>query len=274
MSWAHALGQISARAVVIRDRLRRLTSLLVVLAMVATPVVAGFVSNLRLAPSQPSLSLDEGRRGSGHGGDHGRSDDRLDASPLRMWAVYAGQRAGIPVRALEAYATAEARIAAEDPGCRLHWSTLAGIGFVESHHGQIGGRALGADGRPSVPIFGVALNGGPDIRAIQDTDDGRLDGDRNWDRAVGPMQFIPDTWATAAADGDGDGDENPHDLDDAALAAAHYLCGKGGDLSTEAGWRRAVLSYNQSTAYLRDVRDRASLYSRASAVGLAADSGG
>jgi membrane-bound lytic murein transglycosylase B len=265
VSWDHVHGQISARAVVIRDRLRSLASLLVVLAMVATPLVAGFVSNLRLAPSppSPSPSLDEGRRDSGKSGQGRRRDDRLDASPLRMWAVYAGQRAGIPVRALEAYATAEAKVAADDPGCRLHWSTLAGIGFVESHHGQIGGRSLGADGRPSDPIFGIALNGGPAIQAIRDTDGGRLDRDRAWDRAVGPMQFIPETWATSAADGDGDGEEDP---------AARYLCGRGGDLSTDAGWRRAILSYNQSTVYLRDVRERASRYASASAFGPASDS--
>ncbi|MEQ7008839.1 lytic murein transglycosylase [Actinopolymorpha sp. B17G11] len=267
MRWPNFLGQISARAVEIRDRLRGQASLFVVLAMVATPVVAGFVTNLRGA-SPPHGGLP------GHAGHHQRGEDRLDASPVRMWAVYAGQRAGIPVRALEAYATAEARVGADDPGCRLHWSTLAGIGSVESHHGHIGGRLLRADGRPSIPIFGIALNGRPDIRAIRDTDGGRLDGDPVWDRAVGPMQFIPDTWAIAGTDGDGNGRKDPHDLDDAAMAAARYLCAAGGDLSSESGWRRAILSYNHSSAYLRDVRARASQYASASAFGPTSDSGG
>ena len=38
---------------------------------------------------------------------------------------------------------------------------------------------------------------------------GRLDGDDTWDRAVGPMQFIPSTWAWSGRDGDGDGVAQP-----------------------------------------------------------------
>ncbi|MBM7786454.1 hypothetical protein [Tenggerimyces flavus] len=54
--------------------------------------------------------------------------------------------------ALQSYAVAEARLAQSRPGCRLSWVTLAGIGAVESDHGQHGGRTLRADGRDlSIP---------------------------------------------------------------------------------------------------------------------------
>ncbi len=54
------------------------------------------------------------------------------------------------------------------------------------------------------PVRGPALSGGA-FSAIRDTDGGRYDGDPVWDRAVGPMQFIPGTWRIWGADGNGDG---------------------------------------------------------------------
>src|SRR5262249_19253564 len=69
----------------------------------------------------------------------------------------------------------------------------------------------------------------------------------------GPMQFIPSTWATYAADGDGNGTMNPQDVDDATLAAADYLCVAGGDLSTPANTVHAVYAYNHSWPYVRAV---------------------
>ena len=74
------------------------------------------------------------------------------------------------------------------------------------------------------------------------------------------MQFLPETWAAWAADGDGDGTADPGDLDDAAAAAARYLCAGGRDLATGAGWSSGVLSYNRSTAYVADVRAAATAY--------------
>ena len=52
------------------------------------------------------------------------------------------------------------------------------------------------------------------------------------------MQFIPSTWAVVGVDADGDGERNPQDIDDAALAAAVYLCSGNEDLSTDAGRAR------------------------------------
>ncbi len=155
----------------------------------------------------------------------------------------------MPARALVAYANADLAMSEYRSGCRISWGTLAGIGRVESDHGRYGDRSLRADGRPSSPIIGVALDGGPEVRAIGDTDGGRIDGDPVHDRAVGTMQFIPSTWAKWSTDGDGDGTGDPQDLDDAAMAAARYLCAGGRDMSTGQGWWAGVLSYNNSVAY-------------------------
>lgn len=179
------------------------------------------------------------------------------------WLVRTVSRTGIPERALAAYAAADLRVSAEVPRCGIHWPTLAGIGAVESGHGAAGG-GLEASGSAARPIIGVALDGRSGIAAVMDSDAGRLDGDVRRDRAVGPMQFIPTTWSRWRVDGDGDGAADPQDIDDAALAAAHYLCGAGADLSSAAGWTRAVLGYNASMDYVRLVNTTALRYAGAS----------
>jgi hypothetical protein len=67
------------------------------------------------------------------------------------------------------------------------------------------------------------------------------------------MQFIPGTWAWAGRDGDGDGRLDPHDLDDAALAAGDYLC-SGADLRDSDTVDAAILRYNPSDDYVALVR--------------------
>ncbi|WP_043710118.1 hypothetical protein [Leifsonia aquatica] len=166
----------------------------------------------------------------------------------RSWAADVARRTGIPERAVLAYAGAATAIGGEDPGCHLGWSTLAGLGAVESHHGTIDGSAPQPDGTVQPPILGPRLDG-TDYDAVTDTDGGRLDGDARWDRAVGPFQFIPATWAQWGADGSGDDVADPQQLDDAALAAGRYLC-SAGDLSRPAVWRSAVFSYNHLDSYV------------------------
>ena len=134
---------------------------------------------------------------------------------------------GIPEVALRAYEAATASLAASDPGCALPWWLLAGIGRVESNHGRFAGAVLLEDGTSSPPVIGIPLDGREGVALIRDSDDGLLDGDTTYDRAVGPMQFIPTTWAGWQSDGDGDGRADPHDVHDAALAAGRYLCGGG-----------------------------------------------
>jgi membrane-bound lytic murein transglycosylase B len=167
---------------------------------------------------------------------------------------------GIPAAALRAYRTAEATMSIADPSCGLSWGLLAGIGRVESDHGRYGGAVLGNDGTSTPQILGLPLNGVGPVAAIADTDNGELDGDTRWDRAVGPLQFIPSTWAMVGVDGDGDGNRDPHDIDDAALAAAAYLCVGDNDLSTPAGVSDAVYSYNHSADYVALVTGIAHAY--------------
>jgi membrane-bound lytic murein transglycosylase B len=102
------------------------------------------------------------------------------------------------------------------------------------------------------PVIGVALNGSG-FAAIRDSDGGRLDGDPIWDRAVGPMQFIPGTWRAWGADANGDGVADPQNIEDATLTAARYLCAGGKDLSRQSDLAQAVLSYNGSQRYLATV---------------------
>jgi membrane-bound lytic murein transglycosylase B len=168
---------------------------------------------------------------------------------------------GIPATALLAYRQAADRERVRAPGCGLSWPLLAAIGRVESDHGRFAGAVLHTDGLSSPPVIGIPLNG-HGTALIRDTDGGRLDGDRTYDHAVGPMQFIPSTWARYGVDADLDGTANPFDIFDAAAAAADYLCAAGGDLTTLDGQRRAVLAYNHSDAYLETVLSLEAVYAR------------
>jgi membrane-bound lytic murein transglycosylase B len=178
------------------------------------------------------------------------------------WATKMARVTDIPQRALEAYANAHAIMAASHPNCRITWVTLAAISAVESKHGGFQGRTLEPDGRPSSPIIGIPLNGAPGVKAIADTDNGLLDGDKIWDHAVGPFQFIPSTWAKWRADANRDGLTDPQNIDDASLAAAQYLCADNRNLSTGDGWLRAILSYNESLEYAQEVYGFAQGYAR------------
>lgn len=182
------------------------------------------------------------------------------AALLREWADPQADRLGIPVIALEAYGHAAAVLGATDPGCGLAWTTLAGIGSVESGHGRFGGASLADDGTATPEIRGIPLDGRPGVAEIRDTDGGRLDGDPVLDRAMGPMQFIPETWESWGVDANGDGVADPDNIDDAALSAGRYLCDRGGDLTSAEGWTRALMAYNLSGEYLALVRDRAAAY--------------
>jgi membrane-bound lytic murein transglycosylase B len=176
------------------------------------------------------------------------------------WIDEVAHETGIGKRAVQAYATAALHIAAEQPTCGVGWNTIAGIGAVESGHGTYHGSRLDADGHPQPPIRGVALDG-HGVAAVPDTDQGRWDGDTTWDRAIGPMQFIPSTWVAWAADGNDDGVKDPNQIDDAALAAARYLCASG-PLTDVAGWRKALWSYNRSEQYAYSVATIADRYAR------------
>jgi membrane-bound lytic murein transglycosylase B len=184
------------------------------------------------------------------------------ADPLRAWADRMSGPTQIPARALVGYGNAELVLRSTTPGCHISWTTLAGIGRVESNHGQWNGATLGEDGRPTRPIVGIPLDGSTGTRSIPDTDGGTLDGDPTVDRAVGPMQFIPSTWRKWASDGNLDGRADPHQIDDAALSAARYLCAANRNVGTAEGWWSAVFSYNNSVPYGQKVFGLADAYAR------------
>ena len=141
----------------------------------------------------------------------------------------------IPLLAWRAYHRAAAR-----SGCRLPWYLLAGIGKIESDHGRFHGARFDVTGKVHPAIRGPGTVYG---------------------RAMGPMQFIPPTWAVYAADGNGDHRADPQNIFDATDAAAHYLCVAGGaDLSQPASQRRAVFAYNHLKSYVQDVLAFAAAY--------------
>lgn len=161
------------------------------------------------------------------------TSQKLPAGPL-----------GIPGVMLEAYQRAERTMAAIEPACHLPWTMLAGIGQIESGHAS-GGR-VDADGNTLGSILGPELDGSSDTAAIADTDHGTLDADQAWDRAVGPMQFIPSSWR-------GYGVGNPNNIYDSTLAAGRYLCAGGADLSDPVQQVVAIFRYNHSATYVANV---------------------
>jgi membrane-bound lytic murein transglycosylase B len=166
---------------------------------------------------------------------------------------------GIPELVLTAYKAAETTLAGTTPGCHLSWSLLAGIGRIESGHA--GGGRTDVHGTTISAVLGPVLDGrGAGDAVITDTDGGKYDGDASHDRAVGPMQFIPGTWAKYGADGNGDGVADPNNVFDASLAAGKYLCSGGLDLADPAQATAAVLRYNNSAAYAANVLGWASAY--------------
>ena len=169
-------------------------------------------------------------------------------------------QSGIPEVAVRAYMRAANRQAIDDPSCGIRWTLLAAIGRVESNHGGFGGAQLRDDGYSTRPIRGIPLDGRANAARILDTDDGALDGDTTFDRAVGPMQFIPSTWREVGQEANGDGRRDPDNLFDAALGAAVYLCAGDADLRLPEQQAQAVRRYNNADEYVRVVLNLAAMY--------------
>lgn len=176
--------------------------------------------------------------------------------PPRPAAVTTG---AVPATNYDAYHAAAEAVAGTHPRCGVDWKVIAGIGKVESHHADQGNVA--SDGALLSPIFGPRLDGTlAGNQVIPDTDGGRLDGDAVYDRAVGPMQFLPSTWKAYAADGNGDGKIEPQNIFDAALTTARYLCDEDLDLRDASSLVTAVLRYNNSMDYVNKVLGFARVY--------------
>ncbi|WP_143832816.1 MULTISPECIES: C40 family peptidase [Nocardiopsis] len=168
---------------------------------------------------------------------------------------------GISDTLLRAYGQAAAATPELAPDCTgMRWSILAGIGQMESLHGTLNGSSIGPAGIASPPIIGPPLNG-DGFASIPDTDQGFYDRDTAWDRAVGPMQFIPGTWEAYKIDGNGDGAFDPQNAFDATFTAASYICGTGHtDLSDPATLETRLMAYNQSQAYVDEVMANIAAY--------------
>lgn len=104
----------------------------------------------------------------------------------------------------------------------LSWTVLAGIGKVETNHGR-GGEVSPAG-------------------------------------ALGPMQFMPPTFAAYHLPGEAD-ITNPKDAID---AAARYLCANGG--GNAATLSQAIFAYNHLSSYVSDVLGWAAKYASAAVV--------
>jgi hypothetical protein len=202
----------------------------------------------------------------------GGADLDTTADPAAAGLPIGDSDRSIPSTVLLAYQKAADQIAAEDPGCHLPWSLLAGIGKVESNHARSwsGAERLTPAGAATPPILGPVLDGSrPGTARLLDTDGGRLDGNAAFDRAVGPMQFVPGTWKLLGRDGNGDGVADPNNVWDASLAAGTFLCEAGRDLASPAAEAAAVFAYNPSSDYVRTVL----AWSRAYATGAEVDLG-
>jgi hypothetical protein len=106
----------------------------------------------------------------------------------------------------------------------LSWTVLAAIGEIESNNGQ---------------------NMGPSSAG-----------------ALGPMQFLPSTWATWGTDGFGD--TGPPDIWnplDAVPSAARMLCADGAAHGGQSLWN-AIFDYNHASWYVDEVLTLAGEYAR------------
>jgi hypothetical protein len=76
--------------------------------------------------------------------------------------------------------------------------------------------------------------------------------------AMGPMQFLPDTWAMVAVDGNGDGRKDIQNPADAIFTAAKYLCSNGA--GSAARLASAIWNYNHADWYVALVLALAAQY--------------
>ncbi len=178
------------------------------------------------------------------------------SSPSPAFGVNSPGTLRIPAMALSAYRNAERMMAVAAPGCGVSWNLLAGIGRIESMHAY--GGATDSRGTAVRPIYGPALDGtlpGNEV-IVQSRTAERV----TYARAMGPMQFLPGTWSRYASDGDGDGKAEVQNLFDSSLATARYLCSGGMNLRDQSHVMSAILRYNNSVAYARNVLGWAAAY--------------
>jgi hypothetical protein len=184
------------------------------------------------------------------------------ADALAAWAGRVSAATDVPLVAVQAYGYAQLLVRQNDPTCGLTWTTLAGIGKVESIHGQAGGAVLEPAGRSTPAITGPLLDGKGGRALVRDTDAGAFDGNSTYDRAMGPLRLLPEVWREQAIDADSDGILDPYDIDDAAMALARLLCSGTEDMNGREGWDAAVRRYRPGQSYARSVFRAADSYGK------------
>lgn len=108
----------------------------------------------------------------------------------------------------------------------IDWAVLAAVGKIETDHGE-GGKERTCVGSSA--------------------------------GAQGPMQFMPETWASLGVDGNNDGTKDVCDPEDAIPAAAYYLHSSGAPDDYQA----ALYAYNHAQWYVDDVLAQAEVYRKA-----------
>ena len=147
-----------------------------------------------------------------------------------------GQPAGLASADIPAdYLTWYTGAARTCPG--LPWAVLAGIGKVESDHGQ-----------SSLPGVHSGANAAG---------------------AEGPMQFLPATFGEFAVDADPGMPVSPYDPADAIYTAARMLCADGARGGSTAGIKQAIFAYNHASWYVREVLSWAARYAAPAPAGPA-----
>jgi membrane-bound lytic murein transglycosylase B len=182
------------------------------------------------------------------------------ADALGPWAGRIGSAIDVPAVAVAAYAYAQLLVQQTTPQCHLGWTTLAGLGQVDSQHGQAGGAVLDKTGRSSPPVLGPPLDGQEGRPLVPDTDAGAYDADDTYDRGMGPLLLVPTVWRENASDGDDDDILDPYDIDDASLAMAKLLCAGGDDLAQISGWTAAMTRLGAGEAFTAAVYQAADSY--------------
>ncbi|GLY86662.1 hydrolase Nlp/P60 [Actinoallomurus iriomotensis] len=176
-----------------------------------------------------SSSLCGGSGGSGGSGDSSDSGGSVTA----VQAKAAPSAGDIPENYLALYQKAGAE-------WNIPWNILAGIGWVETHHGTLQAQGVHSG--------------------------------ENFAGAGGPMQFLQPTFDRAAVDGDHDGATSRYDPADAIFSAAKllklhiYPGASDAELKsstlTDAQIHQTIFSYNHSDVYVNDVLAAANRYAQ------------
>lgn len=141
--------------------------------------------------------------------------------------------------------------AAEGSRCAISPDLLHAVGAAASSNGLGTGSGYDRSATSQPPIFGATGNGEvAGLALLVDTDDGVIDSDADFDRPVGPFQFLPSSWERYGYDANQDGIADPQNLWDASASAANFLCEMGA--GSGADERKAILRYAGS----RQLTDR------------------